>query len=1159
MEERVITHTRGHPLLTIEVAVKNRNWLDITEYAMLLGSGVGTVASIASQQIAFSAAPLSMLMLVNLMNRRRLLQKSEATTAEMIANLDQRVTGHVEGVRRQMEVLPEFSDLNQLKKAVVRTERKLASQFAERLNQLQQDTNDRLNPLLGLNFQKLQQDMDILQTQCNRLREAIAEISAYQHRLATNARVDGLASTSSKMTEELANLKTELAQFQTSFQGLLDDQKLVNNRTLQEQIDHLNRRLSNLPQSFDASALKQDVESLLNVVTDLVSRREFARVQAELEKINQQNHELHQSARLSKISHLIFRKQLEALSTQLRAREEAIDWLTAAFFQADQPTPADLQGRLEQITQGMQLLEERLNTLPPSPDLKRFQTEVQRLVANHVVDLQQQIASVQAVNQRLEQQQVTLQQQVHALPQTVEDTSPLHDRVSALATRVEWTEANLEEVRNQIEATIQQQLEQLSQPRQGMGTLQERLQLETEPSDLDADSLRAELQQTVAAQMSELQQQLASLEASVQEQMEQLHQQWQAAQTMTASDTLDALGGQLEGNRNTEVELANLRAELQQTIAHQVFELQQQLVAMQTLVQSLEQQQTAWQQQPLPAPEQQPLQTEVHTQLTWLANRMEMAELNLDAVQARLEEAITTPAEETAPLRRRKSRQDTLEAFAAGFPADELLADEDSLSESVDRTHLTELQQQLVGLQALIHRLEQEQSTLRHWADQLPETADSHDLQQALMLLTARVDQAEARMGAIQGQVEAALARQAEATQNPGQTAVTVGHELVFDLKSHTPQDVSLNGHSLLSAALAQAGERVIIVWPWPSADTLSEALIRQFEAVLQRGVRIDIGWGHLGEADTIRLPRTINQPKPISPEGRGFLYTILKQLTELKERYPHQFGFKILGTYENFLVCDREFAILSVHPVPTASSVYPELSLGVRSTEPQVIQSLIDRFDQPTLDPTNAAAHFNRATTRYDLGDRQGAVADYTQALEIDRENDVAYNNRGLARFETGDKQGAIADFDAALQINPQNAIAYYNRGFVRSDLGDKLSAIADYTQAIQIRPNFTLAYLYRGLIRTRLGNKQGAIEDYSAAISINPQDAMSRFYRGLAYFKQGQKGKAATDLREAARLFAEQKDKVNRQRALDALTELEKALAGSAHQTAATSLSAS
>ena len=51
--------------------------------------------------------------------------------------------------------------------------------------------------------------------------------------------------------------------------------------------------------------------------------------------------------------------------------------------------------------------------------------------------------------------------------------------------------------------------------------------------------------------------------------------------------------------------------------------------------------------------------------------------------------------------------------------------------------------------------------------------------------------------------------------------------------------------------------------------------------------------------------------------------------------------------------------------------------------------------------------------------------IADYDEALKYDARDAYSWNNRAIAKRELGDKDGAIADFKKALEINPTLASA--------------------------------------------------------------------------------------------------------------------------------------
>ena len=92
---------------------------------------------------------------------------------------------------------------------------------------------------------------------------------------------------------------------------------------------------------------------------------------------------------------------------------------------------------------------------------------------------------------------------------------------------------------------------------------------------------------------------------------------------------------------------------------------------------------------------------------------------------------------------------------------------------------------------------------------------------------------------------------------------------------------------------------------------------------------------------------------------------------------------------------------------------------------------------------------YFEQGLEKFDSGNYQGAIDDYTKAIEINPKYDLAYSNRGVARVKLGDTQGAIADYNKAIEINPQDAAHYYKRGTAKELVGDLEGACADWEEA--------------------------------------------------------------------------------------------------------------
>ena len=800
--------------------MNHAKWLDITEYVLWAGSGVGSVASIASQQLAFTAAPLSFLLLLNLVNRRRLDQQVQESAQVSLEQLDQRLSQTIHSLDQQVQALPSFSDLKSLKKTVLQ-HNDLA------IAQVQQTLAQRLAPIEAHDLSQMQQDLAHLRSKSVQLGESVASVANHLNRVANVRRVESVEAT-------IGQLQTEIAQLKTKLNELPKTSGQTSPRALQDQINHLNRRLNALPQPFDATSLRQDVDELIKVMGDLVSRREMARLMAEVEKIRQQNQTLEQTVIPMRAMNLITRKQMDTLSSWLSLKNEQGESLPSA---ARVP-----EAVLNEMRATIATLEKRLDGLPTGEDLTKLHAEIQTMVNRHLGKLQQQFSTVQQFTQSLDRQQKDLGDWLNRLPQIL-DTSALQSQMKYLTTRLEWTETTLASLQTQVDAVVEGQ----------------------------------------------------------------------------------------------------------------------------------------------PTPQ--------------------------------------SGAE----------------------------------------------------------------------------------------------------------------------------------YELVFNLKAaHDYDRVNTQSSRALDDALKTARSRLIVVFPYPDPATFNDALMGQFKAFLDRGGRLDIGWGHLGNLHDSHSPHYIHNRAAAKSVEKTFLHTILSQLTQLKRQYPNQFRFKVLGTDENFLVClsdetvdaTRAYGILGVHSVATASAAFPEVAVGLRTTNPEVIKGLTDRFDHPVLGAHDAVSYYNRAVTRYELGDKSGAIADYSEVVRIDPTHAIAYNNRALVREELGNKEGAISDLNRALLLDPHRCVTYCNRGVIRLELGDKVGAIEDFTYAIQLEGDCAIAYLQRGLARLKLGNKMGAVEDFTALIHHDGQDAIAYFHRGTVRATLGDKAGAIQDFKKAAGLFSAQGSQDKYQRSIEAMNKLRKRL---------------
>jgi tetratricopeptide (TPR) repeat protein len=789
--------------------MKNEKWLDAVEYALLAGSGLGSIASIATQQIAYTAAPVSFLMMLNVMNRQRLDQNVLKQSQEQIAQVDQKVNRQLEVLDRRIQGLPTFWDLASLRKTLMQKNR-------ANLNRLHSQLDQRISAIEGQEVGVIKTDLNDLQVQQSRILESIDRITGTLQR---SVSLEQLRETDSGLKQ----LQGRMNNLQTGLEDISRTYKPSTLRMLQGQIDYINRRFNAMPNPIDTASLKQDLEGMMQLVSELVPRREMTRLIEELEQLRHRVEHVDESVAPLRVTTKILRQQVGTLTSFLRNNS----------------------------------------------DMGSHQRQNPEFVAK-----------------------------------------------------------------------------------------------------FDA------LQETVA----QLQQQLETKDENA-----------------------------------TEDDLVQLQTQL----------------------------------------------------------------------------------------------------------------------ESLIETRLTPLKGDLEGIQTLTQTLEQQQKHLHGWMNRLPEMLDFSALRNQMKFLGDRIDRQETHLEDLGTQVVALADGQGD--NSP--------YELIFDLQAGEESQANANSRSLLEDALKTAQGHLMLVFPRAERTTLDAAMLQQFRIFLDRGGKLDIGIGHLGEAQPTNQPRYIHQ-RNSSTSGKSFLQNLLGQFTQLKQKYSGQFRFKVLGTDENFLVCDRSYAILGFQAIPLQSNAFPRVAVGLKTTDLDVMQSLNDRFENPILSETDADAYFNRALTRYELGDQNGAIADYTQVIAINADHDIAYNNRGLIRYELGKKDAAVADLNRAILVNPCNSMAYCNRGIIRAELGNPMGAIEDYSYAVHADANCNQAYFQRGLARSQMGNKMGAVEDFAQVIELNDQDASAYFYRGMARTKLGDRIGAIRDLKESAKLFQAQGHTSSHQQALSAISQLQKSL---------------
>lgn len=137
--------------------------------------------------------------------------------------------------------------------------------------------------------------------------------------------------------------------------------------------------------------------------------------------------------------------------------------------------------------------------------------------------------------------------------------------------------------------------------------------------------------------------------------------------------------------------------------------------------------------------------------------------------------------------------------------------------------------------------------------------------------------------------------------------------------------------------------------------------------------------------------------------------------------------------------------------------------------------------------EPASADDFSQRAINRFEKNDLEGAIADFTKAIELKaQQQEFCFYFRGLALYRRGRLDEAIADITKAIALK-QHPRFYGDRGNMLAQKGDLEGAIADLNKAIEIEPKFAKAYGDRGIVHLMRGEDNAAESDFTKCFELD------------------------------------------------------------------------
>ena len=178
----------------------------------------------------------------------------------------------------------------------------------------------------------------------------------------------------------------------------------------------------------------------------------------------------------------------------------------------------------------------------------------------------------------------------------------------------------------------------------------------------------------------------------------------------------------------------------------------------------------------------------------------------------------------------------------------------------------------------------------------------------------------------------------------------------------------------------------------------------------------------------------------------------------------------------------------------------------GVEMGRQKLYDSAVRDLKQAiSVDPTNAAAHFNLGVVFKDMKKWSDAASEYGEAIKYDVGNPALFYERGSVLLEDRKVSEAQKDFEEALKIDPKLYKAHFRLGVVLQAQEKFREADAEYRKAIESNPRFVQAYLKLGNLYLDNDYDKEAAQVFQNAILANDSDGDA--HQGLAEALQKQK----------------------------------------------------
>lgn len=165
----------------------------------------------------------------------------------------------------------------------------------------------------------------------------------------------------------------------------------------------------------------------------------------------------------------------------------------------------------------------------------------------------------------------------------------------------------------------------------------------------------------------------------------------------------------------------------------------------------------------------------------------------------------------------------------------------------------------------------------------------------------------------------------------------------------------------------------------------------------------------------------------------------------------------------------------------------------------------------------------FNRALALLELGNLEGAIADFSKVIDINASYQQAYLNRGILLNKKRNFELAEKDFEKALSLAPTNDLLRLEWIQIMSQNGKYKKALDELVSFSKKAPSNAKIWYYIGVNRSILNREENTKFDFEKAVQLDPQYAEAWLQLGNAVAREDSLDLAEKHIRKALTLKKE------------------------------------